>query len=119
MKRAALFSLSVVFSIAAEAGAQSRSYAPLRRSTERPTLSPYLGLVNNNNDMAYNYYEIYRPQVRSLQADRRLSADLRRLRTEVEKPPATPRPEISYPLGPTGHPTTFMSYGRYFPGAKR
>jgi hypothetical protein len=98
-----------------EASAQSR----LGQSPARPTISPYLNLLNENFG-ALNYYN----QVRAQQSFRSFESQvnrqfgtvqqdlhqLERMQTQVEGSP---------PLGPTGHPTMFMNLGGYFGTQKR
>lgn len=85
-----------------------------------PTVSPYLNLLNDSNSTAFNYYQLYRPQTefrsayqnlnRNLdQAERRIARHGEALEdiSEIVRPGAS--------LRVTGHPTSFMSYGSYFP----
>lgn len=103
----------------ATATAQGPSLSPYAPPVSRPTVSPYLSLLNRNNSAAFNYYQLYRPQRRFQQAYEGLRTDLGRLESQVDRGLAQGQPEGSYPLGPTGHQTRFMNTGRYFPGAQR
>ena len=98
------------------ADAQAQVAAPLAPRVPRPTVSPYLSLLNRNNSTAFNYYQIYRPQRRFQQAYEQLGTDLNRLQSRVNQG-STVEGESRYLIGPTGHPTSFMNYGSYYPGA--
>lgn len=89
---------------------------PSFRPRATPTVSPYLSLLNRNNSMAFNYYELYRPQVEFREAYRQLNRDVSQLDARLDQQETAFR---RLQLGATGHQTSFMSYGRYFPGMGR
>lgn len=93
----------------AQVGPSRNNIRPPRAT---PTVSPYLSLLNRNNSLAFNYYELYRPQVEFRNAYRQLNQDVSQLNDRVtQQEQAYQRMQ----LGPTGHSTSFMSYGRYYP----
>lgn len=110
------------------AGGSASAQPPGFGRPRNPSVSPYLSLLNSNNSMAFNYYELYRPQREFRQAyqglnreiyrsDRQIEGQIRRLNTEIEQVAERVRPGAS--LGTTGHKTTFMSYGNYFPSQQQ
>lgn len=103
--------LTIGFGAIAEAqvGPPRNNIRPPRAT---PTVSPYLSLLNRNNSLAFNYYELYRPQVEFRNAYRQLNQDVSQLNERVtQQETAFQRMQ----LGPTGHSTSFMNYGRYYP----
>ncbi len=93
----------------AQVGPPGNNIRPPRAT---PTVSPYLSLLNRNNSLAFNYYELYRPQVEFRNAYQQLNRDVSRLNERVtQQEQAYQRMQ----LGPTGHTTSFMNYGNYFP----
>ncbi|HEX6984830.1 MAG TPA: hypothetical protein VF170_05610 [Planctomycetaceae bacterium] len=85
----------------------------IRPPRRGPAVSPYLSLLNRNNSLAFNYYELYRPQVEFRQAYQELNRDVGRLEERVDRQEAAFQ---RLQLGPTGHQTSFLNYGGYFPG---
>ena len=91
--------------------------------TNRPTVSPYLRLLNTNNSTSIGGVQpVYQTQVRpALEARQRqqqqsrqiqqIQTDLNRMRTQYT------RPSSGYMS--TGHPTRFMTYSHYYPGLYR
>lgn len=101
--------------LCSNAAAQVRP-SNIRPPRATPTVSPYLSLLNRSNSLAFNYYELYRPQVEFRNAYRELNQDVSRLNTRLEQQEAAFE---RLQLGATGHQTSFMNYGSYFPGARR
>jgi hypothetical protein len=102
----------VLLLFAAPASAQRR--APVRR----PTLSPYLNLLNRNNGVGFNYYQRVRPEVEFRNADRQLSSDVNTLQSRLNDLKAQ-REELKQGLSTTGHVPRFMDLKGYFPGLGR
>ena len=98
-----------------EASAQD-GFPNIRPPRANPPVSPYLSLLNRNNSMAFNYYELYRPQVEFREAYRQLNRNVSRLDSRLDQQEAAFR---RLQLGATGHQTSFMNYGSYFPGLGR
>jgi len=97
----------------AQVGPPRQNIRPPRAT---PTVSPYLSLLNRNNSLAFNYYEMYRPQVEFRNAYRQLNQDVSQLNERLtQQEQAFQRSQ----LGPTGHTTTFMNTGRYYPMSGR
>lgn len=85
-----------------------------------PTVSPYLNLLNRGAPTAFNYYQLYRPQTEFRNAYQNLNQNLNQAENQlreqakaIEEIGSVVRPGAS--LRATGHPTSFMSYGGYFP----
>lgn len=87
----------------------------------RPTTSPYLNLLNRRgfggNSAALNYYRNVRPE----QDLRRYSSQLGQQVTSLQQSLTSQGllPDGSRPLSGTGHTTSFLNTGRYFPGSQR
>lgn len=92
---------------------------PTLTPSRRPTTSPYLNLAPdaNVNNPAFQYFRRVRPENEFRRANALQSGELRSLQQQVEaQRQLLQSPESA--LGPTGHRTSFMSYGGYFPGAR-
>ena len=90
----------------------------------RPTVSPYLQLLQNNGAAAVGAgatASIYQTQVRPAVEARRQAAvqqgQINQIRNDLNRA----RQQFSRPTGQnsTGHPTRFMSYSHYYPGFGR
>ncbi|GIX05500.1 MAG: hypothetical protein KatS3mg114_1369 [Planctomycetaceae bacterium] len=89
----------------------------------RPTISPYLNLLNNNRP-ELNYYNFVRPQQQIQGATSQLYQSVRQLQgtmgqttavgDQLRTPEGTPIIN-SGRLPPTGHPASFGNLGGYFP----
>ena len=103
--------------LAAQATAQvGPAPSNIRPPRATPPVSPYLSLLNRDNSMAFNYYQLYRPQVEFRNAYRSLNRDVSTLNSRIDQQQAAF--ERSQ-LGPTGHTTRFMDTGSFFPGMRR
>jgi hypothetical protein len=80
--------------------------------TRRPTVSPYLNLVNGNNDPNLtNYQSLVRPQVNQQRVNNQQNAQINRL----EARPPTSGNAGSESLRSTGHQATWRNYSHYYP----
>ncbi|QDU36056.1 hypothetical protein Mal4_03390 [Maioricimonas rarisocia] len=93
--------------------------APARR----PTISPYLELLRNNQNggrgIGFDYYRRLRPQQELQERLSTQNLELRSLQNQlntVEALGQSLRQRDRELLGTTGHPTQFMSTGGYFSG---
>jgi hypothetical protein len=93
---------------AADAFAQ----APRRQMpASRPTVSPYLNLLNNNNPNVTNYQSLVRPQVNQARVNSNQAAQINRLQA---KPPKSGNAG-NESLRSTGHQATWNNYSHYYP----
>jgi len=102
---------------------------PQSSPLQRPTTSPYLGLLRRGTSMGLNYYSIVRPEVQMRDAltrqqaeQERLAQETRRLQQEQKRmmidpntqPGANPITGASRTMRPTGHSTSLMNLqGRF------
>lgn len=90
---------------------------PTFGSPNRPTVSPYLNLLQNRNQSAaLNYYRAYRPEIEFRANEQRLGRSIRSLQNEFDRSRVAEQTENSR-LGTTGHSTVFGNTGSYFPGS--
>src|SRR5438132_8286218 len=101
MKTVPSFSIAVLVGAGFVASAAAQYSPPVTR----PTVSPYLNLLNRSNSTALNYYGIVRPQV-----------EFRSNIGQLQRQGALTQEEIRDSAGGlvTGHPTYFFTYGSYF-----
>lgn len=112
------FSAALLLSALVLAGATDTAEAQIPPQVrvpgyQRPTISPYLGLLNNQNSPAFNYYTRVRPQQHFITADVLQSNQITDLRREIDRTQDLMQSELST-IAPTGHTTSFMSLGGYF-----
>jgi hypothetical protein len=113
MKRsflAALAALLCLCSLTTERAAAQFSNIPSwqNRGIVNPPYSPYLNLLRRDAPLFQNYYGLVRPELQFRSAVRGLQAQIgsnRQAITNLEQGTEVP---------PTGHRTTFLSYGNYF-----
>jgi hypothetical protein len=102
----------------AEAQSTSAFDKPASGQINNPTVSPYLLLAQPGIDPALGYQTLVRPdnQFRKTLADQ--SDAIGNLQREVGQSQSTSKLD-SLPVRKTGHPTTFLSTGTYFPPMRR
>ncbi len=87
----------------------------------RPTVSPYLNLLNQQSTTgAPNYFTQVRPLLEQREQARRQTGALQQLQRQV----TNVRQDLNRRTGPnaarvTGHPTRFMTYSHYYPTLNR
>jgi hypothetical protein len=81
-----------------------------------PTVSPYLNLLNNNNQLngVPNYQSLVRPLVEQRNATQRQGNALQNLQQQVN----TQRAGGSGAGRSTGHATSFMYYSHFYPAPR-
>jgi hypothetical protein len=100
---------------AAEAQSGNRFGAP---GVQRPTTSPYLNLLQGKNRaqrLALNYQRTVRPEQEWRRYTSGLNNQVGALQNRVDR---AIRPDGSLILPGTGHTTSFMNTGQYFPGMR-
>jgi hypothetical protein len=102
----------------AEAQSTSSSNKPAPTQINNPTVSPYLLLAQPGIDPALGYQTLVRPenQIRKTLANQ--SDAIGNLQREVGQSQSTSKRD-GLPVRRTGHPTTFLSTGTYFPAPRR
>jgi hypothetical protein len=87
----------------------------------RPTTSPYLNLLNRRgfggSSAALNYYRYVRPEQDLRRYSSQLGQQVTGLRQDLVSQGLLP--DGSRPLTGTGHATSFLNTGSYFPGSQR
>jgi len=86
------------------------------QSVRRPTTSSYLNLQRTGDptiDFAINYQQLVRPQRQFRNDTANLNNRLNSLQRQVNR---AIRPDGTLILPGTGHATSFMNTGQYFPG---
>jgi len=80
----------------------------------RPTLSPYLNLLNRNNSAAFNYYNRVRPRQSFDDYRSQQFRNLSNLERRIEQTEQGLRQSQNSQLQPSGHTTRFLDLGGYF-----
>jgi hypothetical protein len=132
MKRFALLSLlgAVVaftaFVTSAEAQYKAKS-RPFDTQSRRPSVSPYMNLINNQTGTATNYQSLVRPQLdqqnfnsQSASAIKNLQASKGAKSTSSKGAggPSNSTAEGNVKLRPTGHVSSRENYSHFYPGMK-
>lgn len=106
----------VVFGAGGEMASAQVPFVPTAPRAPRPTLSPYLNLLDRNNSTSFNYYNRVRPRQAfddyASQQYRNLSALEKRV--DRNRQSILQQSENSE-LNPSGHTTRFLDLGGYFP----
>lgn len=111
LSAAALLALSC--SVASAQGLVGANFSGHADNPVGPTVSPYLNLLQTNNQGIIPYQTLVRPQIDARNAFQRQGAAISQLQQQVFTSPgggSGPRA--------TGHPTVFMNFSHFYP-AKR
>ncbi len=110
---ALVITLGVTESAEAQLNPARRSF--LNQVFNRPTVSPYLNLVNpGGGGFQPNYHTLVRPLLQQQSINRQNALDLRRLQQRVTTNTQARLQTDPTGLPGTGHPTRFMFYGSYY-----
>jgi len=98
---------------------QSGSFSNLRTPARRPTVSPYLNLLGGNGrSTAFNYFRSVRPENEFRAADQGLNRSVQRLQGQITEQQRLLQNQASG-LTSSGHRTSFLNLGTYFPQTGR
>jgi hypothetical protein len=117
--RASLPPLIVVLALAAAASGQNGSKR--NRANEqprRPTVSPYMNLVNNPQGGATNYQSLVRPQLEQQATNRKQGVAIAQLGRQAFSGSPQPKSQGNGQLRSTGHRAVFNDTSRYYPGLR-
>jgi len=108
--------LTLASVVSAQVPATRGDRRPGPRPNQRPVTSPYLNLIGGrpSGNFAFEYYRRVRPEMEFRRNDTQFSQSLQTLQVEVDQQRATTEESIVPNIGPTGHQTYFMNYGRYY-----
>ncbi len=87
---------------------------PFDDTSRRPSVSPYLNLLNNQNPNVTNYQSLVRPMVNQ----NRFNAQQRSAINNLQSAPSS-SPQGAENIRSTGHQSAFGNYSHYYPGLKR
>jgi TolA-binding protein len=102
----------VLGSFASSASAQGRGMRQ-RGLMRRPTVSPYLNLLRNDQDVASNYYNLVRPQLDQITFNNHETQTIQSLQRQVNQE-SQRGPYSTTELRATGHGATYMNYSHYY-----
>jgi hypothetical protein len=121
MKRTLLtLSLAIIAGVAASE-AQGQGQPPFSNlPPSRPTVSPYLQLLNRETPGISNYFTFVRPQIEARREFTRQQLEIDRLQHQVNRArPAGLPVQGSKEIRGTGHETVFMNTLHFFPVRQR
>jgi hypothetical protein len=112
------FLMTIGFVIFAARSAEAQ--APFSNTTaSRPTVSPYLNLLNQNTSGTSNYYTLVRPQIQAREEILRQQAQINQIQRQVQRgQPGGVPVRGSQEIRGTGHETAFMNYLHYYPARR-
>jgi hypothetical protein len=100
------------------APAQYRGVRRRRPSfSDQPTLSPYLGLLNQSNDVGQNYVGLVAPLVQQQESSARNAIAIRSLQRTVDSGGESSAYGAAKGIGQTGHGVTYMNFSHYYGGS--
>ena len=112
--------LLVPSAVPTTAHAQRPSFNPRLNTLRRPTVSPYLELLNSRNNLNVGvptYQTRVRPRLEQRQVNRQQQAQIQRLQSDVARQ-GTARRAGTDELRGTGHQSFFMNYSHFFPSLR-
>jgi hypothetical protein len=121
MMRTQAFAVAVVAigSFFAATNTSSAQYNPgYNYLQSRPTVSPYLNLLNNNSFGIPNYQTMVRPEVEARDAINRQGASLQQLQQQFREASQGGR-QYQPGVSRTGHGARYMNYSHYYSGIRR
>lgn len=112
------FVVSLLLSSAATAQVpQYGAVSPLQNIASRPTVSPYLNLLQPRTTGVPNYQTLVRPQLDQRRAEQMNAAAIQRLQSQVNRPGNYSRTTgESVQVRGTGHVSGFQNHMHFFPG---
>ena len=115
MKRAAL-GLLVVVAMSLFAGQASAQISQYSNIYNRPTVSPYLNLLQGNRFGVSNYQTLVRPLIEQREAAQMNQANIQQLQQQFQSGQAAAMRRGGGGGGArsTGHPTRFQNYLHYY-----
>ena len=119
ISRAVLFAVAALALLAAPSSAFAQynagTYSGRSDNPNGPTVSPYLNLLNNNNQLngVPNYQSLVRPLLDQQNAIQRQGSSLQRLQQQVNTQGGGSGAGRS-----TGHSTSFMYYSHFYPAPR-
>lgn len=120
LSRAVLFAVAAFALFAAPGSAFAQNtgglYSGRSDNPNGPTVSPYLNLLNNNNQLngMPTYQSLVRPLIDQQSAIQRQGGSLQRLQQQVN----TQGAGGGGARGSTGHSTSFMYYSHFYPAPR-
>lgn len=115
--------VALLLSLAQPGFAQARRHVRPPIAKYQPYTSPYLGMLGPGG-AAYGYFTLAQPQEQYQQSQYTLSRNMMDFQNQVNKNFDQAAKELQQTqsvrrsIGTTGHPTSFMSPGKYFPGGR-
>lgn len=115
------FAMLLVLGVFAAANTAQAQYTNPGYSylNSRPTVSPYLNLLNSNGAGFPNYQTMVRPEIDSRDALVRQGASLQQLQQQFHDSSQGARPSQPGGQSRTGHGTRYMNYSHYYSGIRR
>jgi hypothetical protein len=114
---------TVVFAVAGLLPGLARAQGSLPFSNaipNRPTVSPYLNLLNPTGSGTSNYFTQVRPQLQAREELVRQQVQLNQIQRQVQRgQPGGVPVRGSQEIRGTGHETVFMQYSHYYPITRR
>lgn len=91
--------------------ARAQNYSLSNPTVNRPTVSPYLNLLQTNQFGISQYHSLVRPQLEAREAAQRNSQQISQLQNQVQSFQAGAR---ARPAGRSGHITSQLYYSHYY-----
>lgn len=109
--------LVVSFACTAQAQYKSKPRPFDGAGGRRPTVSPYMQLLNNNTGFATNYQSLVRPQVEQNNFNARSASAIRGLQRDAaaSSTRSASSTEGNVKMRKTGHASTRENYSHYYP----
>ena len=113
-----LASIVLLGGLAGSASAQYKApkNRPFESYSRRPSVSPYMNLLNNQTGNATNYQSLVRPQLDQQSFNQKSASAIKGLQSQAGKQQSKSGSEGNQKLRPTGHAATRQNYSHFYPG---
>jgi hypothetical protein len=112
---APLAAIAICLAFSSSAQAQSARSIYLQNTTRRPTVSPYLSLLENSNSYTAQYQSRVRPEIEQRQINFEQANRLANLQRQVDRSLTQQSQYRDSTLRGTGHVTFYRNYLHYYP----
>ena len=113
-----LAAMGVAMTFGAMCGSTSAQNQQFNNYARKPSVSPYMNLINNNTGIATNYQSLVRPQLDQRGFNQQSSSAIKQLQKSAAGPSKSGA-EGNKKLRSTGHIASTENYSHFYPSMKQ
>ena len=114
-----LAAMGVAIAFGAMCGSTSAQNQQFNNYARKPSMSPYMNLVNNNTGIATNYQSLVRPQLDQRNFNQASSSAIKQLQKGASSGSSKSGAEGNKKLRATGHIAATENYSHFYPSMKQ